>query len=266
MNHNPQTISMCSHGMFCGAGSIKRMAEDDNGCDDQPCKTLSRALSASSASPKGPKRKAGKNPYSGRGLDKFSSVLSELEARREKIMASARPQSVALVRFMHSNSHDWVPIVVRLRDPPTKENQHPASTNMRLAADSQPPARQLPEAPKEARGATAQKAVKKSFSWGSDNNRNNNKRRGYNWVVVMVIILACLMVFGRVFAICCTSIWWYLVPTLKGEEEGQNRRSMKTKDYGRRVSAKGINTSSNNNNNNALTSPRSAHATHGKRG
>nr|CAD1832422.1 unnamed protein product [Ananas comosus var. bracteatus] len=216
------------------------MAEDDNGGDDQPCKTLSRALSASSASPKGPKRKAGKNPYSGRGLDKFSSVLSELEARREKIMASARPQSVALVRFMHSNSHDWVPIVVRLRDPPTKENQHPASTNVRLAADSQPPARQLPEAPKEARGATAQKAVKKSFSWGSDNNRNNNKRRGYNWVVVMVIILA-----------------W--------EEEGQNRRSMKKKDYGRRVSAKGINTSSNNNNN-ALTSPRSAHATHGKRG
>ncbi|CAD6217441.1 unnamed protein product [Miscanthus lutarioriparius] len=34
----------------------------------------------------------------------------------------------------------------------------------------------------------------------------------------MTLLLLCLVVFGRVFAICCTSIWWYLLPILSGEE------------------------------------------------
>ncbi|ONM24782.1 ZCF37 [Zea mays] len=34
----------------------------------------------------------------------------------------------------------------------------------------------------------------------------------------MALLLLCLVVFGRVFAICCTSIWWYLLPVLSGEE------------------------------------------------
>jgi hypothetical protein len=34
----------------------------------------------------------------------------------------------------------------------------------------------------------------------------------------MALLLLSLVVFGRVFAICCTSIWWYLLPILSGEE------------------------------------------------
>ncbi|XP_020594442.1 uncharacterized protein LOC110034531, partial [Phalaenopsis equestris] len=85
--------------MFCGTSSFP----DEN---------------QSSSSPRTPKKKShrNKNPYSSRGLDKFTSVLSELEAKREKIMATAGEQGISMIRFMYSNSNDWIPIVVRIRD------------------------------------------------------------------------------------------------------------------------------------------------------
>ncbi|KAJ4960999.1 hypothetical protein NE237_020909 [Protea cynaroides] len=72
-----------------------------------------------------------KNPYSTCGLDKFSSLLGDLEERRRKIfslVASHSQDDVPdyVVQFIYSNSGDWVPIVVKLRD---HSNQSRRSTH-----------------------------------------------------------------------------------------------------------------------------------------
>ncbi|KAF9622376.1 hypothetical protein IFM89_031179 [Coptis chinensis] len=62
--------------------------------------------------------KNAKNPFSTRGLEKFSSVLADLEEMKQKIyqnMGSDQEDSL-MVRFGYSNAKDWIPIVVKLRD------------------------------------------------------------------------------------------------------------------------------------------------------
>ncbi|XP_072989837.1 uncharacterized protein [Typha latifolia] len=195
--------------MFCGSVSFKHVDEDPS----------------NPASPKGSRKKANKNPYSTRGLDKYSTVLSELESKRASIMAKAGSQGIALVRFVYSNSHDWVPIIVRLKDhskeEEDKEKALPPPPMSRPDSDAK-------ESPKGSM-AVAERKAKKSFSW-------RRLRPSSYWPLVIVLMLVCLVMFGRVFAICCTSIWWYLLPTLMGEEV-DGRKSMK-KEYGRRVSDK----------------------------
>ncbi|KAG0460189.1 hypothetical protein HPP92_023317 [Vanilla planifolia] len=216
--------------MFCGASSFPNVDEDP---------------SSSPPTPKQSKKKQSnnKNPYSSRGLDKFSSVVSELEARREKIMAKTGTQGVAMVRFMSSNSRDWIPIIVRVKD--DDQNQ---IVNRKKAAPqlSQPKPKELPnptpqpppppeklveEKVVKAAEAMPEKGVKQSiWKW----------RSSYNVPAGMVLILLSLVMFGRVFAICCTSIWWYLMPMLMGQEESRSsrRKSSKKKVYLKKPSDK----------------------------
>lgn len=208
--------------MFCGTGSFKRIDEDPWLPTSAP------------GSPKGSKRKANKNPYSTRGLDKFSTVLAELEARREKIMAKAGTQGVSMVRFMYSDSQHWIPIIVKLREDAKEENTKPADAKKPKHLEL-PPSQNNSEVVKDLAAPVgsadakevAERKTKKCFSWGEV--VPWRWRPSYYWPLAMVLILVCLVMFGRVFAICCTSIWWYLVPTLKGGS-GNARRSMKKKD------------------------------------
>ncbi|XP_058069809.1 uncharacterized protein LOC131218938 [Magnolia sinica] len=207
--------------MFCGNFS--------HGYDDDPW---------SLGSPKR-SRKREKNPYSNRGLDKFSSVLADLEARREKIMAQIG--EVSLIRFMYSNSHDWVPIVVRLRDPKlmktkiTNSKDQPSQQNLEAVAKSTIGSVGAKEGGPEA--STSNGKMKKTFSWSLNNGGglSSKWRSNYYWPMALILILLCLLMFGRSFAILCTSIWWYLVPTLKGGDVNARRSR---KDYVRRLSEK----------------------------
>lgn len=194
--------------MFCGSSSFHHDA------DDNP-----------SSSPKASKKKShrNKNPYSSRGLDKFTSVLSELEAKRQKIMATTGAQGISMVRFMYSNSEDWIPIVVRIREDRNSDGQIVA------AADKKPeevPAAPVPEKKVEKRLSSVA-APLPWWKW----------RSSYFMPAMVVLILVCLAVFGRVFAICCASIWWYLVPTFK-DDERMKRRVSKKKEYVKRLSDK----------------------------
>ncbi|KAG1366929.1 hypothetical protein COCNU_13G007190 [Cocos nucifera] len=213
--------------MFCGTASFKRIDEDPWLPTSAP------------GSPKGSKRKANKNPYSTRGLDKFSTVLAELEARREKIVAKAGTQGVSMVRFMYSNSQEWIPIIVKLREDQKEEKTKPADGKKPKQLEvlpSQPNSEVVKESAPLVGSVdakeVAERKTKKCFSWGVKEGEVVpwRWRPSYYWPLVMVLILVGLVMFGRVFAICCTSIWWYLVPTLKGES-GNARRSMKKKDY-----------------------------------
>ncbi|KAJ3697910.1 hypothetical protein LUZ61_001615 [Rhynchospora tenuis] len=202
--------------MFCGAGSFKTLDED----------TFSAPVSAP-GTPKQKKRKSTSknNPYASRGLDKFSTVLSELESRKEKIIATTGSDDHVLVRFKHTESNDWVPIVVRL--PETKEepvkgkgsDKHHHRRTVSTPTSPRPlPVQVKDEARvKEVKDGDKKKKTKSGFfSWIS-----LNKMKPYSyWPWAIVIVLLSVVFFGKVFAVCCTSIWWYLVPTLNGEDLG----------------------------------------------
>ncbi|KAF1893920.1 hypothetical protein Lal_00002469 [Lupinus albus] len=56
------------------------------------------------------------NPYSARGLDKFSELLADLDQRRQKVYSTMNPQEISIVRFAYSNTDDFVPIVIKKND------------------------------------------------------------------------------------------------------------------------------------------------------
>lgn len=191
-------------------------------------------------------RRKEKNPYANRGLDQFKMVSADLQARKEKIMAQVGASDRFLVWFAHANLRDWVPIIIRLREP--KQQKLDA-----VIGDNQPPQRSLVAVQKSPVGSSAAQEVapthaagvpdgrmKKRFSSGVKNNfMVMNMRRPSNyWPVVVILILLCLVMFGRSFAIMCTSICWYLVPT--NRVGNVNLRRSMNKNYGRRLSEKNL--------------------------
>lgn len=188
-------------------------------------------------------REKEKNPYTNRGLDKFTTLLVDLEARREKILAEVGAQDSFLVRFVQSNLVDWVPIVVKLKDPkqaksdPVHDKNRPirhASVAIKETPIGSSAQREFVPAAVVSDGRTT---MKRRFSWGMNNNGllMISRRPSFYWSAVLILILLCLVMFGRCFAILCTSIWWYLVPTIR-DGNGNMRRSVKG--YGRRLSGK----------------------------
>lgn len=216
--------------MLCGTGSFKHVDEDPEdlvGCTGgSPPRDKERR-----------KHGGGKvNPYAERGLDRFSVVLSELETRRAKILrrvAGSDTAGLVLVRFVQSHG-DWTPVVVKLPEQPppskkatvnTKKPTAAAATSTATPSRAPAPASPPPDpagSPREREGASAKvvatsssktkvPAARKqaSSSWG-----RRMRRPSCYWPSVIVLTLVSLAVFGRVFAICLASIWWYVLPTL----------------------------------------------------
>ncbi|CAN6212158.1 unnamed protein product [Urochloa humidicola] len=217
--------------VFCGTGSFKDVDKEEGAGGGGKPAAAAKAKKASG------KVKGKDNPYASRGLDKFSTVLSELESKKEKILRRAASDVDAghlMVRFVQSEAKGWVPIVVKL---PHEEEEQAANAKKRQSKPGKPSSRSSsstpptePASPREdpakpapvaaAAAAKAAVPVKKSkaggvrwsWAWG------RKVRPSHYWLLAMALLLLSLVVFGRVFAICCTSIWWYLVPILSGEE------------------------------------------------
>ncbi|KAL0924798.1 hypothetical protein M5K25_005656 [Dendrobium thyrsiflorum] len=242
--------------MLRGVSSFNHVDEDlSNSAPSTPKSSKKKQPSSNS-----------KNPYSSRGLEKFTSVLSDLEARKEKIMAKKglNGNSGTMVRFMYSNSQDWIPIVVRVREENTTNNSKSNPASPKKTAPALPKLKELsptPPSPKpqpqpqpklkelsspkpKEEAKQEKKVIKKRVSWIEG---EGGKRRGEWWklrpsyfmLVVMLLILVCLVMFGKVFAICCTAVWWYLVPNFNGaDESGNTKRRSLSKDYVRKLSDK----------------------------
>uniref|UniRef100_A0A0E0EDQ7 ZCF37 n=1 Tax=Oryza meridionalis TaxID=40149 RepID=A0A0E0EDQ7_9ORYZ len=224
--------------LFCGTGSFKDV--DGGG--------------GKAAAPEAKKKKQGgggggkkENPYASRGLDKFSTVLSELESRREKILRQVGGGAPGeggggggggehvLVRFVQSEGKGWVPIVVKL--PPEEEQQQrkggknkrkqqAAATSATSSRSSTPPTSE-PASPREDVIKPARPAAAAAVAAPGSAKRKAGVRWSWSDVrprhympFVAVLLLASLVVFGKVFAICCTSVWWYLVPILTTSSNG----------------------------------------------
>ncbi|OEL13482.1 hypothetical protein BAE44_0025492 [Dichanthelium oligosanthes] len=221
--------------MFCGTGNFKDVDKEEGAGGGKP------AAAAKQVKKAGGKTKGKDNPYASRGLDKFSTVLSELESKREKILRRRVGPDVdadhLMVRFVQSEAKGWVPIVVKL----PHEEEQAADAKKRQSKSAKPSSRSStpptePASPKEdppklahVAAAVAKavvpakkskaRGVRWSWAWGK------KVRPSHYWMLAMALLLLSLVVFGRVFAICCTSIWWYLVPILSGEEALSATRS-----------------------------------------
>ncbi|KAE8695864.1 ZCW7 isoform 1 [Hibiscus syriacus] len=174
--------------------------------------------------------KDGKNPYSDRGLDKFSALLSELEDKRQKIYLQNGSQDI---RFMYKNSTDCVPVVVKHKDEKQEQKPNPVETkDHHHQPEDKHPMKTLNEANdvkeisrwqlvSENTHQKKKKKKKKLFSW---------RRPSYYLPALLVLILVLLVFFGRSVSVLFTCIGWYIVPTIQGESCNKVRRRTK-KDY-----------------------------------
>ncbi|KAM7279234.1 hypothetical protein ACFE04_006368 [Oxalis oulophora] len=213
--------------------------------------TSSSAGSSPSTTPrklqKNKKNKKGENnnPYATRGLDKFSALLAEIEEKKQKIYAQKNSQDISLVRFMYSESDRCVPIVVKAKkekDDQTKLDdikiKRPLEENQDMIKSA------VTEENKE-------ESTKNRFS--IDQIVYKLRRPSYYLPVVIVFILTLLALSGRSFAILCTCIGWYVIPTLQNgnsqtisnDDDHKNKRPTTTtttttkntkKDYTRKIS------------------------------
>ncbi|XP_041021272.1 uncharacterized protein LOC121262747 [Juglans microcarpa x Juglans regia] len=213
--------------LICGSGGSTFHHEEDQGdpWNNSPCSSPTKARK---------NRRNNRNPYSSRGLDKFSALLNDLEEKRNKIYSQMDSRDISMVRFVYSNSNDCVPIVVKSKtnkEGKTKTRDGKEDEEITLFEISDADSKQVkqPEIsePKE-------KRKKKRVLW--DMKLDKWRRPSYYLPAIIILILLLLTMFGRTFAILCTCLGWYIVPTLK--ESSNTERSTKKKDYVRKLSEK----------------------------
>ncbi|KAJ4839015.1 hypothetical protein Tsubulata_031131 [Turnera subulata] len=191
--------------------------------------------------------KDSKNPYSSRGLDKFSALLAELDEKRQKVYSKMHSHGdVSLVRFVYTNSNDIVPIVVKLKDHQhlhqqkqkitgsTDHHHHHTSTTQNLQVIDKLPVEASAAAAvadKDAKEATKEKEKKKGSTWSKLMNLPSWRQPSRYMPVAIILILLFLAVFGRSAAILCTSIAWYTVPSLSLKPK--KNKQTKKKEYAR---------------------------------
>ncbi|GAB4852353.1 hypothetical protein Ancab_016546 [Ancistrocladus abbreviatus] len=219
---------MVAASFICGSNSLPREDDDleSHSANSTPRRSSSR-------------KKDDKNPYSSRGLDKFCTLLAEIEEKKQKIYSQLGEDEISLVRFVYSNGNSVKPIVVKAKG---KKERLSKSLNNSGPLDNPPaPAPALVPSP-----AAADAVVKHSSSQAEENKQkpwlnkwrlNRLKQPCYYWPAIVVLILLFLVFFGRSVAILCTSIGWYLVPTITNGDSNL-KRSMKKKDYARKLSDK----------------------------
>jgi len=215
-------------GFICGTSSLSR-EEDDFYRQTRSADSSPRKHSKSRSS-----SKTNKNPYSSRGLDKFSALLAEIDEKRQKIYAQLNPDEISIVRFRYSPDHNIKPIVVKVK-PNAKPESEPK------ADPPKPKAEDL----NVANHGTLNK-IPSSSTMAVENKREKarlqlrEKVKGYKWddprfylPVAIILILVSLVFFGRAFVIMCTSIGWYVIPAItnNGRSSSYLKRSFKKKDY-----------------------------------
>ncbi|XP_071694124.1 uncharacterized protein [Rutidosis leptorrhynchoides] len=184
--------------------------------------------------------KDNKNPYSNRGLDKFEALLADLDGKRQQIYTQKGSEDISLVRFAYSNSNDVKPIVVKIKDHKKQEkveNTKPRSPSPKHEVSKVVQPTKLPLVDNYNMMISVDQLRKKFSEWW---------RPWYSLPLFVILILVFLVFFGRSFAILCTSLGWYMVPSINGTFENTNRKKkIVKKEYSRKLSDK------------IITSPRS---------
>uniref|UniRef100_A0A6N2MXC9 ZCF37 n=1 Tax=Salix viminalis TaxID=40686 RepID=A0A6N2MXC9_SALVM len=224
---------------ICGSFQSQLEVEDESWISPSSTPERSSPLATPRKSRKSSKTsKTSKNPYSSRGLDKFSALLAELEEKKQKIYSQMGPEDVPMVRFVYSSSNDCIPVIVKVKDQKQDKPKISSANDIKdnpIARKDDQGLDKLPvEAPVEVkqveqpRSETAKKTEKKSSTCSVKLHRW--RRPNYYMPVALILILLLLVLFGRSAAILLISLAWYIIPALSTKQPTQK------KDYVRRLS------------------------------
>lgn len=193
--------------------------------DDDTC------LASPLSSPRKYKRKHSKNnPYSSRGLDKFSELLADLDEKRQKIYSQMNPHDISFVRFVYSNTDDIVPVVVKVKKN-NKDHKHQSQelkgvrSRTTLTHTSESMVTDTEERNQRKREKNHGKVAEKKFCWDMG-------KPSFYLPVVMVLILLLLVVFGRSASTVYTCVLWYVISTVRSSSSPSNTKMVSTKKKG----------------------------------
>ncbi|KAJ0254537.1 hypothetical protein HA466_0104480 [Hirschfeldia incana] len=179
-------------------------------------------------------RKASKNPYSNRGLDKFSELLSELDEKRQSIYSKKLDSGgPPLVRFVFTSSGECVPVVIKSSYLHKKKK-----TKDVVAASAAAKVKTVVNDLKTEETKKTEPETEEKQSCVLNENLKKITRPNRFLPVTVILVLVFLVFFGRSVAIMCTCIAWYLVPTIKEDRgnRGSSSYAMKKKDFARKLS------------------------------
>ncbi|GER37512.1 hypothetical protein STAS_13922 [Striga asiatica] len=203
---------------ICGSGSFSHQdhGKDNSNKNNRFCKRRTSFCKIIG------KDNSNKNRFADQGLDKFYALLSDLESKKQKIYTQKGAEDISFVRFVYTgDSNRAKPIVVKVN----KEKK---------------PNRKSIEQ-KNTSGIISQAIIKSTTPISSpkeevnDNDQKPRKKRRclrckgimsfkmdsliWPWFylpVIFLLVLVLLSIYGRSFAILCTSIGWYVVPSMHG--------------------------------------------------
>lgn len=230
--------------LICGTFNNQEEEENDLQLYNSPNSTPRKSRRTSFCKRNNKDNNNNKNPYSNRGLDKFSALLAELEEKRQKIYSQTGSEDISFVRFTYKNSTECVPIVVKLKTKDDKKEEE----KKKPVDHHQPAAEVLDKHPiqtliedkevviEKTGHQKEEKEKKKGFSWNITE-LHKWRRPSYCLPAFLLLILLLLVFFGRSASILFTCIGWYVVPLIQGDSsDNVIRRSMKKKNYVRKLS------------------------------
>ncbi|KAJ0237614.1 ZCF37 [Hirschfeldia incana] len=161
-------------------------------------------------------RKESKNPYSNRGLDKFSALLSELDEKRQSIYANRLDSDgPPLVRFVFKSSGECVPVMIKTKKV-TKKKVDGLEDDLKIKTESKTKeAKEIKE--------TGSETTEQKQRCVLNENLKKISRPNRFLPMTVILVLIFLVFFGRTVSIMCTCIVWYLVPVIK--EQSRNKGS-----------------------------------------
>ncbi|XP_071704242.1 uncharacterized protein [Rutidosis leptorrhynchoides] len=172
------------------------------------------------------------NPYSNRGLDKFEALLADLDGKRQKIYTQKGSEDISLIRFVYSNSNDVKPIVVKIKDHRKQEkdidNQHQHILDNTKTSLQSPKHEVSDEKVVQPTKVPFFDNYKRLISVGQLRKKLGEWwKPWYSLPFFLILILVFLVFFERSFAILCTSLGWYMVPSINRTSENLKRRPKK---------------------------------------
>ncbi|KAL1540321.1 hypothetical protein AAHA92_24690 [Salvia divinorum] len=228
---------------ICGSGSFSNQDDGDHEAYASPCPTPKRSRRSTSFCRILGRDSGSKNPYADRGLDKFYALLADLDDKKQKIYTQKGSEDISFVRFVYSSDSDIVkPIVVKLKEknPPKSAKNFTDQRSFNSAAAAQGGGE---EAAIEAKSEKTMRK-KRSLRCKGSLKMEDLKHPHFYFPVMVVLILVFLAIYGRSFAILCTSIGWYLAPTIAGGSDAteaavsSERKPKRKKEYVRGKSEK----------------------------
>ncbi|PIN05151.1 hypothetical protein CDL12_22313 [Handroanthus impetiginosus] len=227
---------------ICGTGNFGHHDhEDENETYSSQLPTPKRSKRSTSFCKIIGRDNSNKNPYADRGLDKFYALLADLDDKKQKIYTQKGSEDISFVRFVYTNDSDHVkPIVVKVKN----QDKNKGALNKQLADNKQEQAEKTntEAVAKEEPDENTRKKKKYSLRCNPSFKLENLRQPYYYFPVIVVLILLFLAVYGRSFAILCTSIGWYLVPSVvvSSSSSSNQRKPKRKKEYVRKISEKKI--------------------------